>query len=99
MFHGRPFFRFPWGSKSGLTRGAIDWLPKCVPSPSPAFLKNVYPNWLLFGPFPQVMVANNDWPSDAEDSPRTGVDESLHFLIGNRSLSRGVVLASLLYMY
>ena len=51
-----------------------------MPNPCPAFLEDVYPNWLLFGPFQQVMVADDGWPSDAEDSPQTGVDERLDFL-------------------
>ena len=48
-------------------------------------LEDVYPNWLLFGPFPQVMVPDNYLSSDAEDSPQIGVDERLIFQCGGYS--------------
>ena len=36
------------------------------------------------------MVADLNWPLDAEDSPQTGVDERLDFLSGGNSRPPGL---------
>ena len=56
-------------------------------NPSSTLLEDIFPYWLLLGSFPQVLVVDDDRPSDTENSSKAGVDECLNFLHGGDSRS------------